>query len=131
MHVTGTFGATAGQLNRGSLEADGDFNHAHVSGGISKINTSDNVFGIFAPTHLKERGEFELKCIKARSSAALDKRIKLGYDTTSMRLTASAIQMDRVDRPTAPETLRDEVKSAAVQTNTRIDSLLRRKSDHL
>ena len=134
MHITNTFGATAGQLNRGSLDAEGDFNHSHVSGGISKINTSDNVFGIFAPPHFKEKGEFELLCLKARSSAAVNKRIRLGYDPTSMRLTDSIGQMDKVDRPTAPEALRQEVNSPAVQIQNGFDALLsdrRRKSDHL
>lgn len=87
MYETATFGATAGQFNRGSLEAQGEFDHSHVAGGISKINTSDNVFGIYAPPTHKERGEFDLLSLKARSSSAVGKRIKLHYDPASMRIT--------------------------------------------
>ena len=36
---------TASQLNRGAVE-EIEFDHSHIAGGISKINTADNVFGI-------------------------------------------------------------------------------------
>ena len=39
---------TASQLNRSAVE-EIEFDHSHISGGISKINTADNVFGIFTP----------------------------------------------------------------------------------
>ena len=37
---------TAAQLNRGAVE-EVEFDHSHISGGLSKIQTADNVFGIF------------------------------------------------------------------------------------
>ena len=42
------------QLNRGAVE-EIEFDHSHISGGLSKIQTADNVFGIFTSvsyTHL-------------------------------------------------------------------------------
>ena len=42
---------TASQLNRGSHETT-DFGHNHISGGISKINTADNVIGIFTTAQM-------------------------------------------------------------------------------
>ncbi len=38
--------ATASQLNRASVE-EIEFDHSHISGGLSKIQTADNVIGIF------------------------------------------------------------------------------------
>lgn len=132
MHRTNTFGATAGQLNRGSIDIDGDFNHSHVAGGISKINTADNVFALWAPTHLKEKGEFDLKCIKARTSSALNKRIKLGYNNESMRLTDFGEDTIDVERPTSPEELREAVRSSSPKRTTSIGDLMsqaRRRDD--
>lgn len=86
-HETNTFGATASQLNRQSVEADGNFDHSHIAGGISKINTADNVIAINAPPHMKERGEYELVLLKTRSSSSTGHRLKLRYDPECMRMT--------------------------------------------
>ena len=37
---------TASQLNRGAVESV-EFDHSHIAGGLSKIQTADNVIGIF------------------------------------------------------------------------------------
>jgi replicative DNA helicase len=47
---------TASQLNRSAVE-EIEFDHSHISGGISKINTADNVFGIFTSRAMRERGK--------------------------------------------------------------------------
>jgi hypothetical protein len=118
MHRTNSFGATAGQLNRGSIDVhQGEFTHAHVAGGISKINTSDNVFGLYAPSSMKEKGEFHLQCLKARSSAALGKQIMLAYNKESMRLT-DPDETETVDRPTSPDELRKAMRSPAPPPQT-------------
>jgi len=54
---------TASQLNRGAVE-EVEFDHSHISGGISKINTADNVFGIFTSRAMKERGRYQIQCMK-------------------------------------------------------------------
>lgn len=76
--------ATASQLNRGSTEANGEFDHSHIAGGISKINTADNVFAIYATPAMKERGEYQLQMLKCRSSSAVGQRIELAFDPTSL-----------------------------------------------
>ena len=42
---TGTLFVTASQLNRGAVE-EIEFDHHHIAGGISKIQTADNVVGM-------------------------------------------------------------------------------------
>ena len=42
---------TAAQLNRGAVE-EIEFDHSHIAGGLSKIQTADNVFGIFTSLSL-------------------------------------------------------------------------------
>ena len=78
--------ATASQLNRASVEAQ-EFDHSHIAGGISKINTADNVFGIYTSLAMKERGEYQLQVLKARSASCVGHRIELGYDQRSLRIT--------------------------------------------
>jgi len=51
---------TASQLNRAAVE-EIEFDHSHISGGISKINTADNVFGIFTSRAMREKGRYQLQ----------------------------------------------------------------------
>jgi hypothetical protein len=64
-----------------------EFDHSHISGGISKINTADNVFGIFTSRAMKERGKYQIQCMKSRSSTGVGQKIDLEYDINTMRIT--------------------------------------------
>lgn len=102
MHEMNAFGASAGQMTRGSIEAQGEFDQSHVAGGISKINTSDNVFSMFAPPHLKERGEMVMTFLKTRNSSAVGHKITLGYNNTTMRIGDHVVKSG-ADRPKTRE----------------------------
>ena len=77
---------TASQLNRASVE-EIEFDHSHISGGISKINTADNVFGIFTSRAMKERGRYQLQLMKTRSSSGVGTKVDLGFNLESLRIT--------------------------------------------
>ena len=77
---------TASQLNRSAVE-EIEFDHSHISGGISKINTADNVFGIFTSRAMRERGKYQIQCMKSRSSTGVGQKIDLEYDIETMRIT--------------------------------------------
>jgi archaellum biogenesis ATPase FlaH len=77
---------TASQLNRSAVE-EVEFDHSHISGGISKINTADNVFGIFTSRSTRERGKYQIQCMKSRSSTGVGQKIDLEYDVETMRIT--------------------------------------------
>lgn len=74
---------SASQLNRSSVEAQ-EFDHSHIAGGISKINTADNVMGIFTSMSMKERGVYQLQFLKTRSASSTGHKIELYYNNTSM-----------------------------------------------
>jgi KaiC/GvpD/RAD55 family RecA-like ATPase len=76
---------SASQLNRQSVEAQ-EFDHSHIAGGISKINTADNVFGIFTSMTMKERGVYQIQFLKTRSSSATGQKIELSYNPVSMAI---------------------------------------------
>jgi len=77
---------TASQLNRSAVE-EVEFDHSHISGGISKINTADNVFGIFTSRAMRERGKYQIQCMKSRSSTGVGMKIDLDYNIETMRIT--------------------------------------------
>ena len=77
---------TASQLNRSAVEEQ-EFDHSHISGGISKINTADNVFGIFTSRSMRERGKYQIQCMKSRSSTGVGQKVDLEYNIETMRIT--------------------------------------------
>ena len=77
---------TASQLNRGAVE-EIEFDHSHISGGLSKINTADNVFGIFTSRAMRERGRYQLQLMKTRSSSGVGMKVDLVYDLENLRIT--------------------------------------------
>ena len=89
----GVLFVTASQLNRSAVE-EIEFDHSHIAGGISKINTADNVFGIFTSRAMKERGKYQIQCMKSRSSTGVGQKIDLEYNIETMRITDPGEQAD-------------------------------------
>ena len=77
---------TAAQLNRGAVE-EVEFDHSHISGGLSKIQTADNVFGIFTSRAMRERGRYQIQLMKTRSSSGVGQKIELEFNVDSLRIT--------------------------------------------
>lgn len=77
---------TASQLNRQAVE-EIEFDHSHIAGGLSKINTADNVFGIFTSRAMRERGRYQLQLMKTRSSSGVGQKIDLAFDARTLRIT--------------------------------------------
>ena len=77
---------TASQLNRGAVE-EVEFDHSHISGGLSKIQTADNVFGIFTSRAMRERGKYQIQLMKTRSSSGVGQKIDLDFDLDTLRIT--------------------------------------------
>lgn len=77
---------TASQLNRSSYD-EVDFDPSHVAGGISKINTADNVIGIFTSAAMRESGRYQIQFMKTRSSSGVGSKIDLCFDRKSLRIS--------------------------------------------
>jgi replicative DNA helicase len=77
---------TAAQLNRGAVE-EVEFDHSHISGGLSKIQTADNVFGIFTSRAMRERGRYQIQLMKTRSSSGVGMKIDLDFNVDTLRIT--------------------------------------------
>ena len=76
---------TASQFNRSATE-EVEFDHSMISGGISKINSADNVFGIFTSRAMREQGRYQLQLMKTRSSAGVGKKVDLEFDIDTLRI---------------------------------------------
>jgi len=77
---------TAAQLNRGAVE-EVEFDHSHISGGLSKIQTADNVFGIFTSRAMRERGRYQIQLMKTRSSSGVGMKVDLEFNLDSLRIS--------------------------------------------
>lgn len=77
---------TASQMGRQAIDAE-DHNQSHIQGGISKVNTTDNLIAIIQSEAMKAAGEYMLKLVKTRSSGGVGKHLVLGWDSTALRVT--------------------------------------------
>jgi len=77
---------TASQLNRASVE-EIEFDHSHIAGGLSKIQTADNVIGIFTSRAMRERGRYQIQLMKTRSSSGVGAKIDLEFNIDCLRIT--------------------------------------------
>ena len=76
---------TASQLNRASVE-EIEFDHSHIAGGLSKVQTADNVIGIFTSRAMRERGRYQIQFMKTRSSSGVGHKIDLEFDIDTLRI---------------------------------------------
>jgi replicative DNA helicase len=107
---------TAAQLNRGAVE-EIEFDHSHISGGLSKIQTADNVLGIFTSRAMRERGRYQLQLMKTRNSGGVGQKIDLGFDVDTLRIVD--IDEDDDDYQTSSgtkSTVFDNLKRSNVNT---------------
>ena len=107
---------TASQLNRSAVE-EVEFDHSHISGGISKINTADNVFGIFTSRAMKERGRYQIQCMKSRSSTGVGMKIDLEYNIDTMRITDPGEEDDSTQYKRPASTMLDNIRNKSTVTS--------------
>jgi len=109
---------TAAQLNRGAVE-EIEFDHSHISGGLSKIQTADNVFGIFTSRAMRERGRYQIQLMKTRSSSGVGSKIDLGFNVDSLRIyDLDEDEQDEYATPSASNSIVNSLK----RTNTADDT---------
>lgn len=79
---------TASQLNRSALQVENiqDIGQANIAGGISKINTTDNLVAIIQNEQMKARGEMMFKLLKTRSSNGVGNFYMLKFNQKNLCL---------------------------------------------
>ena len=81
-----TLTVSASQFNRSGVE-ETEFDHANIAGGKSKIDTADNVFGIYTSRSMRERSRYQLQMLKTRSSNGVGQKVDLAYNVDTLRIT--------------------------------------------
>ena len=105
---------TASQLNRSSVE-EIEFDHSHISGGISKINTADNLIGIFTSRAMRERGRYQIQLMKTRSSSGVGQKIDLEFDVDSLRIRDLGEDEEYQEFDKRKATIYDQLKRSSGQ----------------
>jgi len=106
---------TASQLNRSAVE-EVEFDHSMISGGISKINTADNVFGIFTSRAMRERGKYQLQLMKTRSSAGVGQKIDLDFDVDTLRIVDNG--QSSMGHSNSPSNVLNNIKARSIITSS-------------
>jgi hypothetical protein len=106
---------SASQLGRDAIVATREqksLDQAHIQGGISKINTADNVVAIYPSAQAKARGEMIFKFIKTRSSNGVGSAATLKFNASSLCL----------------ENMEDDVRDGTNRLSNSISNYVQRKS---
>jgi archaellum biogenesis ATPase FlaH len=109
---------TASQLNRGAVE-EVEFDHSHIAGGLSKINTADNVFGIFTSRAMRERGRYQIQLMKTRSSSGVGMKVDLDFNLDSLRITDPGEEAQESGlKGTGASSILGQIKSTSTESPT-------------
>ena len=114
---------TASQLNRSAVE-EIEFDHSHISGGLSKIQTADNVIGIFTSRAMKERGRYQIQFMKTRSSSGVGQKVDLEFDVDTLKINDLMEDDDSGNgfRKPAGPSIYDSLKKTSTVTANNVDS---------
>lgn len=119
-------GVSASQFNRTSLGDDVmEYNHSHVAGGISKINTADNVLAIHFNKLLMEQGKYKLQVLKARNSSGTGLMIDLAYNRDTLRIS----NLDEDENEDDSFSLKTKMTQKLVQKNDSVSTPNNSKKD--
>lgn len=117
---------TASQLNRAAVE-EIEFDHSHISGGLSKIQTADNVIGIFTSRAMKERGRYQIQFMKTRSSSGVGQKVDLEFNVDTLRI--NDLGEDEVSGPAAKPSIYEGLKKTSTVVNKDTGEITDRPSD--
>jgi len=102
-------------LTHNSAVEEIEFDHSHISGGLSKIQTADNVIGIFTSRAMKDRGRYQIQFMKTRSSSGVGQKVDLEFDVDTLRIK------DLVDESESSSAPQSTIYEKLKKTSTVID----------
>ena len=115
-----TVTVSASQLNRGSYE-EIEYDPSHIAGGISKVNTADNVIGIFTSASMKESGRYQIQFIKTRSSSGVGSKVDLSFNNKSLRISDLEEGEENAVMATTKNIYEQLKKRSVVKSNEKIN----------
>jgi hypothetical protein len=90
---------------------------------LSKIQTADNVFGIFTSRAMRERGKYQIQLMKTRSSSGVGMKIDLDFDIDTLRITDPGLdgQTDSEYRPKSSSIIEDLKRKSSADSQPSVD----------
>ena len=77
---------TASQIMKEAMD-EMEYSLGQLAGSVAKSNTADLIFSVRTNSAMKQRGEYELKVLKARNAGCVDKKLKLKYDVNTLLMS--------------------------------------------
>jgi hypothetical protein len=111
---------SASQLNRASYD-EMNFDPSHIAGGISKVNTADNVIGISTSAAMKEAGRYQVQFMKTRSSSGVGSRVDLEFNSKSLRISDLDEDDDNAVTAATKDVFEKLKRSGVVKSKDKID----------
>ena len=112
---------TASQLNRSAVE-EIEFDHSHISGGLSKIQTADNVIGIFTSRAMKDRGKYQIQFMKTRSSSGVGQKVDLDFNMETLRIIDSGEDLEPSLKDSKSSMINGLKRTSAVSETTDLET---------
>ena len=75
------------------------------------------MFGIFTSRAMRERGKYQIQCMKSRSSTGVGQKIDLDYNMETMRIIDSGAENSEYVRPQT-EKIYDRIKPKSTLNDT-------------
>ncbi len=87
---------TASQIGKDAM-SEMEYELNQLAGSVAKSNTADLIFSVRTNLAMKQRGEYELKVLKARNAGCVDKKLKLKYNIDTLLM--SDMEEVKADNP--------------------------------
>lgn len=100
---------SASQMNRSAIGAD-DIDQSKIAGGLSKINTCDNLIAIIHTDAMKAAGECMLKMVKTRNSSGVGQFVMLRWNPNTLKISDLEGKADRLEFVTNKDKKQDKKK---------------------
>lgn len=120
--------ASASQMGRAALEAD-EIHQGHIQGGISKVNTVDNLIPIIQTDQMRAAGEYVLSFAKTRNSDGVGKSIVLGWDPITLIVSSLETKQNDLKLIKKTDTLTEKIFDTPTKHGNSLLNLTRKKKD--
>jgi hypothetical protein len=80
---------------------------------LSKVQTADNVIGIFTSRAMKERGRYQIQFMKTRSSSGVGQKVDLEFDVDTLRIRDLAEDPEYQQFKKQTSTIYDNLKTTS------------------
>lgn len=100
-------------LTHNSAVDEIEFDHSHISGGMSKIMTADNVIGIFTSRHMREKGQYQIQLMKTRNSSGVGQKIDLSFNVDTLRISDDGDDPGYTRNSQSAGSLLDKIKTSS------------------